>query len=320
MYFTTDNTDHGFTRAWQGGIEQYNFEWATDSGHEQIIYVDGDFIRQASFFADGFDDGAEYDLAGNPTGTLYHFDNNGQMVFDAGFDGTNVYTVDFATQGEVWVWDKDYTNGRFLFRADHENHPVYGITWDGNNQTLWTCGWGDGRVRQWDMSGELVSEFSVGFDSALAALAWDPAGDTLWLNNTSINENQQYDKAGNLLMTYQCGAYSGGEISLPSPDFDLAVGTLIGGQKGQFDVTGAEPSQRTVLAYSLTGFGEFYVPPLNITLDIDSPIQAGNPKNTDEKGSVSWTLPIPKNARGKDVWLQAAQFDLKSNVVATWVN
>ncbi len=99
----------------------------------------------------------------------------------------------------------------------------------------------------------------------------------------------------------------------------LAVGTLRGGQNGQFDVTSANPNQLTYLAYSLRGLGSTYVPGLNVTLDIRNPVQAGNARRADGSGNVSWTLPIPPNSSGRTVWFQAAQFENKSNVVETTI-
>ncbi len=100
----------------------------------------------------------------------------------------------------------------------------------------------------------------------------------------------------------------------------LAVGPLNAGQNGQFDVTDANPNELTYLAYSLRGLGSTYVPGLNVTLDLRSPVQAGTARRSDGSGSVSWTLPIPPNASGRTVWFQAAQFENKSNVVETTIN
>jgi len=99
----------------------------------------------------------------------------------------------------------------------------------------------------------------------------------------------------------------------------LAVGPLQGGQSGQFDVTSANPNELTYLAYSLRGLGSTYIPGLNVTLDLRSPIQAGNARRADGNGSVSWTLPIPVNGSGRTVWFQAAQFENTSNVVETMI-
>ncbi len=108
--------------------------------------------------------------------------------------------------------------------------------------------------------------------------------------------------------------YIGGGARLvvdPSP--------LIAGQSGRFVVTGATPEAQTWLVYSLRGPGSTFVPFLNVTIDLAQPRQAGQAKRTDALGEVLWSLPIPGNARGRNVWFQAVQFENKTNVVATRV-
>ncbi len=97
----------------------------------------------------------------------------------------------------------------------------------------------------------------------------------------------------------------------------LAVGPLVGGESGRFDVTSANPNQLTYLAYSLRGPGSTYVAPLNVTLDLRSPVQAGGAQRADGNGNAAWNLPIPLNGSGRMVWFQAAQFENTSNVVET---
>jgi len=105
----------------------------------------------------------------------------------------------------------------------------------------------------------------------------------------------------------------------PNP-FKLAVGQLVGGQSADFSAVGGRANTRSYLIYSLTGLGQVYIPQLNVTAGIRSPILAGSPRNTDAQGAVSWRLPIPANARGRDVWFQVLQQENASTVVATWVN
>jgi len=97
----------------------------------------------------------------------------------------------------------------------------------------------------------------------------------------------------------------------------LAVGPLVGGESGQFDVTSANPNQMTYLAYSLRGLGSTYVAPLNVTLDLRSPVQAGGATRADGNGNATWNLPISPNGSSRTIWFQAAQFENTSNVVET---
>lgn len=98
----------------------------------------------------------------------------------------------------------------------------------------------------------------------------------------------------------------------------LVVGSLVGGQSGQFDVASATPNQLAYLIYSLRGYGTTNVPPLGVTLDLAQPVQAGTAKRTDGQGAARWTLPIP-DVHNVTVWFQAAQQGRTSNVVRTVV-
>lgn len=106
----------------------------------------------------------------------------------------------------------------------------------------------------------------------------------------------------------------------PAVDFKLQVSTLAAGQVGSCSIFGGVPNSSAYLVYTLDGLGQTNVPLLNVSLSLKNPIQAGAPRRTSASGEATWSLPIPSNARGKDVWFQAAQVGKTSNVVATWVN
>lgn len=92
---------------------------------------------------------------------------------------------------------------------------------------------------------------------------------------------------------------------------------LIAGQNGTFSVTSANPNVNTYLVYSLKGAGSTYVPSLNITLDLKQPTQAGGAVKSDANGDAQWVLPIPGAGAGKNIWFQACQYGVTTNVVAT---
>jgi len=94
---------------------------------------------------------------------------------------------------------------------------------------------------------------------------------------------------------------------------------LVAGQNAIFTVTNATPNDTVYLAYSLSGTGSTFVPFLNVTLDLDRPRQAGTALTTDGTGFAEWTLPIPANAAGLTVWVQAVQFENKTNVLEALV-
>ena len=92
---------------------------------------------------------------------------------------------------------------------------------------------------------------------------------------------------------------------------------IFAGGYGRFDVYCGASSSSTWLAYSLYGPGFYYIPPLNVELDIANPKQAGPMEKTDPEGTVSWTLSIPPQAAGLMIWFQALQMEQKTNVVET---
>jgi len=100
---------------------------------------------------------------------------------------------------------------------------------------------------------------------------------------------------------------------------NLDVSPLTAGQTGTFTFTGGTPNTNAYLAYSLRGPGSTPVPFLNVVLDIAGPKQAGPTLTSDPAGTTIWNLPIPGSASGANIWLQAVQYGVKTNVVATTI-
>jgi len=101
------------------------------------------------------------------------------------------------------------------------------------------------------------------------------------------------------------------------PTLTVSPAPLLAGQDGTFTAEHMNPSKQTYLAYSLGGLGSTFIPQLNITLDLSQPAQAGNTITSDIEGTAEWVLPIPGIAAGRDIWFQACQYEVKTNVVAT---
>lgn len=106
-------------------------------------------------------------------------------------------------------------------------------------------------------------------------------------------------------------------VGTADPTLTVAPDPLIPGADGIFTVTNANPNTKTYLAYSLRGLGSTFVPFLNVTVDLKQPQQAGNVLTTDANGTCEWTLNVPKAGDGRNVWFQACQYGLVTNVVAT---
>lgn len=104
-----------------------------------------------------------------------------------------------------------------------------------------------------------------------------------------------------------------------TPTLEVFPDPPVGGEQATLTVRYATPNKPTFLAYTLRGLGEKYVPQLNVTLDLKQPTQIGSMVRTDANGTASWTLPVPGVAIGRNVWLQAVQFENKTNVLATAV-
>jgi hypothetical protein len=58
------------------------------------------------------------------------------------------------------------------------------------------------------------------------------------------------------------------------------------------------------------------IPQLGLDLDILSPVPVASPAATDALGQVTWNIQVPANASGITIWMQAAQYGLKTNVVS----
>lgn len=89
------------------------------------------------------------------------------------------------------------------------------------------------------------------------------------------------------------------------------------GEVATFSVAGGQPNSRVYLAYSIRGLRKTGIPQLGVTIELRSPIQAGGFRETDSLGRAVWVLPIPGGTGGRALWMQALQYQGKTNVWAT---
>lgn len=107
----------------------------------------------------------------------------------------------------------------------------------------------------------------------------------------------------------------GGTLAIEYPELRLWVDDLRIGQNTTIRVEGAEPRERIYVCYGLST-GDFYIPPLNVTLDLAAPVLVGSTL-ADANGQGQLTLPIPNRPRlvGLDLAWQALAFEKVSQVV-----
>ena len=192
--------------------------WSAPGGSENPIAVNTTVrtMGSVSFAATG----REYTLSGTQTGTTYTHTFGGAQFNDGTTDGTYIYAVDFNT-GIVRRFDSNWANPVSLFDAGGVSEFL-GITYDTSNNSLWLSGWNNNFVRNFSMTGSLLSSFSTGHTQN-AALALDPADGTLWLRNRTVaNRFEQYSKTGTLLNIQDypglLGASTlGAEFAVPEP-------------------------------------------------------------------------------------------------------
>ncbi|MFG0331187.1 MAG: S8 family serine peptidase [Phycisphaerales bacterium] len=110
-----------------------------------------------------------------------------------------------------------------------------------------------------------------------------------------------------------------GSLSLVGTPFTLDVDPLIAGSDATLRVNGATPNGEVYFVYSLTGLGSTFVPALNVTLDLDRP-RLGGSATADGTGFADISTTIPPAGAGLNVWIQAAEIDNTTNVVATTIN
>lgn len=94
---------------------------------------------------------------------------------------------------------------------------------------------------------------------------------------------------------------------------------LLAGSTADFSISGATPGAMNWLAYSLHGPGNTPVPPLAVSLDLANPAAGAGPTAADALGHVTWTLPIPPAAAGRNLWLQGLEYGRATQLHTTSV-
>ncbi len=93
----------------------------------------------------------------------------------------------------------------------------------------------------------------------------------------------------------------------------LVTSRFVAGVNGDAEVFRATPGSHVVFVYSVRGSGSTYVPQLDVTLDLAQPRQAGI-RTADQDGHALLRTRIPPNTVGVRVFMQAMEYQRKSNV------
>lgn len=109
--------------------------------------------------------------------------------------------------------------------------------------------------------------------------------------------------------TYGLVASGIGEIPMR-----LTTSRWVAGVNGDAEVFAATPGALVAFVYSTRGTGSTYIPQLDVTVDLASPALAGT-RTADQAGYALLRKRIPAGIQGRHVWMQAAEFQRKSNVV-----
>ena len=89
------------------------------------------------------------------------------------------------------------------------------------------------------------------------------------------------------------------------PELELALDQFIAGAQTTFQVSNADAFEDVYFVYGLGKTGDFAVPGLDVTLDIARPKLIGV-RSAGGNGVAELSVPIPQNAGGLKVLLQAA--------------
>lgn len=97
-------------------------------------------------------------------------------------------------------------------------------------------------------------------------------------------------------------------------EYALTVDNLVGGSDASLSIAGATPNTNQYIAYSLRGLGSTFIPQLNVTLDLRSPVLLTSGR-ADANGDFAATVRVPRAASGRTVWFQGAEMDRSTGVV-----
>lgn len=196
-----------------------NLRWNLTGRHAALAIKDT--VRIYGFYIN--DTGAEYDLAGSPTGVTYPWVGGGSLFADGTTDGQSRNWACSFTYRQIWQFTRDWANPSLAFSVPS---PPSGITYDPTTDHLWVVrihleGASENVIEEYTTAGQLVSSFvySPNALDLLYGLAWEPSTGTLWGTYLGTNTVVQFSEAGALLQATQVEGLNntqnfGGEFSM----------------------------------------------------------------------------------------------------------
>lgn len=106
--------------------------------------------------------------------------------------------------------------------------------------------------------------------------------------------------------------------ALESSRMVIDVPPLVAGQDVTITASNAAPSEDVFFMFSISGDSATYVESIGAMLNLRAP-RLGGTVTADGSGSAALTVPVVGSASGLNVWLQAAQDGVISNMVSTTV-
>ncbi|MBL1218776.1 MAG: hypothetical protein D8M59_14940 [Planctomycetes bacterium] len=291
----------------------------SDTGHNRVIMIDSAgaimWNTEALVFSDGSDLRYPNDANLLANGNRLITDRDNHRVFECDENGVIVWQF-----GITGVAGRD---GSHLFG------PHNGDRLDNGNTII--CDSNNNRIIEVDAGGTVVWEYADG-------LSWARDADRLDNGNTLINDSNhrrllEVTPAGNVVWEHATGGMSydsdrlatghtlynagkslfevdaAGQIVWQYP-FDLLgleVSAIVRGQPAQITASGCLPAHAVFFLYSFTGRGSTFVPQLDITLDLATPIRLAGYSAADESGIARFVARVPDGTPLLPVWLQAMQ-------------
>lgn len=200
----------------QNGATQSTFNHVGAS--RQYAMAIADDIRTVDYFGSGL--GGGYDLNGVSLGTTFsHNSPNSDALVDGTTNGVDRNFAGGYFSTNVYGYDRDWGNVQTLFSVP-DAARISGIAYDTGNGSLWIYGSDTGSIRQYSLTGNLLSSFNISPGVSDVFLAFESSTQTIWAYPRESQVLIQYSRSGELLgrtVTDFSGSVIGMEFAVPAP-------------------------------------------------------------------------------------------------------